>query len=88
MNFGQALDLLYEDKKVRRRGWNGKDMYIYLVPGSTFRVEEGRPLARYLPLGQQVSYRPHIDMHFPDGRIGVWSIAMGDILENDWEEAV
>jgi hypothetical protein len=31
MNFGQAIDALKENKPVARRGWNGKNMHIYLV---------------------------------------------------------
>ena len=32
MNFGEALEALKAGKKVARAGWNGKGMYIYLVP--------------------------------------------------------
>ena len=31
MNFGEALELLKEGKKVARKGWNGKGMYIFLA---------------------------------------------------------
>ena len=30
MNFGQAIELLKQDKKVRRKGWNGKGIFIKL----------------------------------------------------------
>ena len=33
MNFGQALDALKAGQKVARSGWNGKGMYLILVPG-------------------------------------------------------
>lgn len=33
MNFGQAIEMLKAGKWVRRAGWNGKGMYIYLEAG-------------------------------------------------------
>ena len=30
MDFGEALRILKDGKKVARSGWNGKNMYIYL----------------------------------------------------------
>ena len=32
MNFGHALEALREGKKVCREGWNGKNMWIDLMP--------------------------------------------------------
>lgn len=32
MNFGQAIEALKEGKKVLREGWNGKGMFIVLMP--------------------------------------------------------
>ena len=31
LNFSEALELLKQGKKVARRGWNGKGMYLYIV---------------------------------------------------------
>lgn len=33
MNFSEALVFLKEGQKLARTDWNGKDMYIFLVPG-------------------------------------------------------
>ncbi len=33
MDFGEAIKALKEDKKVARKGWNGKDMFIFLASG-------------------------------------------------------
>lgn len=35
MTIGEAVDALKSFKMVRRSGWNGKGMYLYLVPGTT-----------------------------------------------------
>ena len=31
LNFGQALDLLKQNKKVSRIGWNGKGMFLLII---------------------------------------------------------
>ena len=31
MNFGEAIIALKQGKKVARKGWNGKGMFLYLV---------------------------------------------------------
>lgn len=36
MSFSLALELVKSGKRVQREGWNGKGMFIFLVPGSTF----------------------------------------------------
>ena len=36
MNFGKALEALKEGKKVARRGWNGKGMFLYYVPANRY----------------------------------------------------
>jgi Protein of unknown function (DUF2829) len=46
MNFGQALEALKQGKKVARRGWNGKGMFIYLVRGQEVPYESLRNEAK------------------------------------------
>lgn len=33
MNFGEAIAALKEGNRVARRGWNGKDMFLFLAKG-------------------------------------------------------
>ena len=85
MYFTRALLLIFRGKKLCRRGWNGKNMFIFLVKGSTFNVNRP-PLLGIYPEGTEINYRPHIDMRAADGSIGVWMAAQNDILADDWEE--
>lgn len=39
MNFGEALELLKSGYKVCRRGWNGKDMFIWIKPATVIKEE-------------------------------------------------
>ena len=34
MNFGQAIEALKQGEKVCREGWNGKGMWLFIVPGN------------------------------------------------------
>jgi hypothetical protein len=86
MNFGEALDALLRGLRVARSGWNGRGMWLVLVPGSTITVSEGRPLGDAAPelVGQQVQYQPHVDMRTADGSIVPWLASQSDLLATDW----
>lgn len=85
MDFQSALTLVKSGKKACRTGWNGKGMFIYLVPGSTFQVNR-EPLLGIFPLGTPVTYLPHIDFRTADGKFVPWVASQTDLLETDWEE--
>lgn len=82
--FEVAIMALKNGKKVAREGWNGKGMWLYLVPGSTFQVAEGRPLAAHLPIGTTVNYHAHIDMKTAQDTHVPWLASQTDILAEDW----
>jgi len=84
MNFGLALELLKEGQKVQRKGWNGKGMFVFLVPGSTFKVNRA-PLLGIYPEGTEITYCPHIDMKTADGSIVPWLASQTDVLAEDWK---
>lgn len=86
MDFGIALECLKNGKTVRRKGWNGKGMFLYLVPGSTFAVNRA-PLMGIFPEGTVIDYCPHIDLRTADGKCAVWTASQTDILASDWELA-
>ncbi len=84
MNFGQAVESLKAGHKVARSGWNGKGMWLVLVPGSTITVAQGRPLAKIFQVGETVNYHPHIDMKAADGTVFTWNPNSLDVLSEDW----
>ena len=89
MNFGQALELIKQGKKLTRTGWNGRrangePMYVFLVNGSTFKVNRP-PLNQMFDEGTEITYKPHLDMCHADDSIGVWVAVTNDILAEDWE---
>lgn len=82
-SFSEALTLIKEGKKVCREGWNGKGMFVFLVPGSTFQVNRP-PLLGIYPEGTTIRYHAHIDMRTADGQIVPWLASQTDILAEDW----
>lgn len=83
MNFSEALNEIKSGKLLKRSGWNGKDQFVFLVNGSQFRVSR-EPLIIIFDEGTEITYRPHIDMKYQDGTIGVWLASMGDLMADDW----
>jgi hypothetical protein len=86
MDIGQAVKELQNGKLVRRAGWNGKGMYLLLVPGSRFEVNRA-PMNRIFPAGTMVDYHAHVDMKTAQGYIVPWHCSQTDLLATDWEEA-
>ena len=83
LTFGNALELLKAGKKVARAGWNGKGMFVFLVPGSNFKVNRP-PLLGIYPEGTEINYRPHIDLKGADGSVSTWAPSGSDALAEDW----
>ena len=87
-DFGEAIRRLKAGKRVARSGWNGKNMFLLLVPGSQgLTVDEGRPLAKAgLPVGTKFNYLPHVDMWTAQGDFVPWLASQTDVLAEDWIE--
>lgn len=88
MDFGNAIVALKEGKKVAREGWNGKGMWLVLVPGTpVVKTTEGSP---YFKAGVlQTEILPHIDMWTvnAEGRRAMlpgWVASQTDMLAEDW----
>ena len=82
-DFSTALDYLKSGYKVAREGWNGKGMFIFLVPGSTFKVNRP-PLLGIYPEGTEINYHAHVDMKTADNKVVPWLASQTDLLAEDW----
>ena len=83
LSFETALSALKQGKRVARSGWNGKGMFLYLVNGSTFKVNRP-PLLGIYPEGTEIKYLSHIDMKTADGSCVPWLASQTDLLNDDW----
>ena len=84
LSFGDALEYLKRGYKVARKGWNGKGMFLFLVNGSTFKVNRP-PLLGIYTEGTEINYSAHIDMKTADNKIVPWLASQTDMLAEDWE---
>lgn len=79
-NFGGALALLREGRRVRRAGWNGKGMHIQLVQAASFSQHSGPHLLT-------VSTSPFLAIYTAQGTYMPWVTSQADVLAEDWELA-
>lgn len=84
MNFSEALNALKRGEKVARAGWNGKGMFLFLVPSSKFAVNRP-PLLGIYPEGTIINYHAHVDMKTAQGDVVPWLCSQTDLLAEDWE---
>lgn len=89
MSFGIAIEALKLGKRVARAGWNGKGMWLVLVPGTRqAQLREGTPYREALDLSE-CEILPHIDMWTinAEGRRAMlpgWLASQTDMLADDW----
>lgn len=93
MDFGKALEALKQGKKVARKGWNGKGMFLWLKPSAVVKAEWCKdPLLKELAEenGGEIPALGTICMftHDSSGRRAIltgWLASQSDLLLEDWE---
>jgi hypothetical protein len=83
MNFGDALETLKAGKKVARSGWNGKGMWLCLVPANQWGLGRKVPFD-YGQVGNEL--RPWVGIKSVDNQFVPWQPSQTDMLAEDWEE--
>lgn len=80
MDFGDAIKLLKQGKKLQREGWNGKKQYIELAANISYKNTEGQLInAEHDAIGNKA-------IAFV-GTSGVqlgWLASQADMLAEDW----
>lgn len=74
MNFGEAIEALKAGERVWREGWNGKGMWLVLVPG-TANLQDGT-----------YPHLPWIGMKTADNKFVPWLASQTDVLAEDWSK--
>ena len=93
MNFGEAIEKLKQGSKVTRKGWNGRGMWIVLMPSlylppystqGTDRKVNDRT-AKHIGEDSPLDSQPYIAMWTADGKWQPgWLASQADILSDDW----
>lgn len=74
--FGKALEAMSHGKRVARRGWNGKEMFVESVSGAEAKLTNGCTVA----------LESFFVLRSPNGRYNTWVPSVSDIMAHDWYE--
>jgi hypothetical protein len=89
LNFGDALEALKKGKKIARKGWNGKGMFIFFLPPGKIpksAIHDGALKSVVDQIeGDHFEALGSIRMFTADKKILTgWLASMTDILSEDW----
>jgi hypothetical protein len=90
LTFGQAIRALKQGKKVARQGWNGKSMFLFLLPAGTVPTKaiHDPALRKVIETeigGETFEALGSIRMFTADKKILTgWLASQTDILAEDW----
>jgi len=82
-DFGGALRALRDGKKVMRSGWNGKGMFVYLVPAASYPAQTGAA-KEFFGENAMVPYNAYLAIKNVDYTISTWVPSVNDCLADDW----
>lgn len=89
LSFGQAIEALKQGQRVTRPNWNGKGMYLWLMPATRVKAEWcHEPHLKQLAeaAGGEIEALGTIRMKTADGKILIgWLASQTDMLADDWE---
>lgn len=89
LSFGRAIKALKAGFHVRRAGWNGKGMYLWLLPAAKVKAEwckEPHLKALAESNGGEIEALGSIRMLTADKKVLTgWLASQTDMLADDWE---
>lgn len=86
-NFGTAIEALKAGKKVAREGWNGKGMFLWLLPTAIVKREWVKDARLLEVFGDrtELSCLGSIRMKTATGEVLTgWQASQTDMLAEDW----
>jgi hypothetical protein len=81
LTFSQALDSLKDGKKVARRNWRERGMWLVLVTSKSYSIENK---SVFDSEGKQESHLPYIAIRTQNNKIVPWVASHMDLLSRDW----
>ncbi len=93
LNFGFAIEALKLGKRIARKGWNGKGMFVFrqvpspipahIVPGMTSLPQAVKD--EFIKREQGPNYVNQMAIVKPDGSVDSWVASSSDTFAEDWE---
>ena len=88
LTFGLAIEALKQGKRVARSGWNGKGMYLWLLPSGVVKAEWCKePHLKEIAEanGGEIEALASIRMMTADKKVLTgWLASQTDMLAEDW----
>lgn len=93
MNFGQAIEHMKIGLKLAREGWNGKNMFVVLMPALKLPAHSSQELgakandrtAKYIGENTPLDSQPYFAMFNAQGKWQPgWIATQSDMLAEDW----
>lgn len=90
MTFGDAIVAMKAGKRVARAGWNGKGMYIWLMPGSVVKRRGDITDPHLKQINDEsgsdsITFGPSARMRTADGSVLTgWLASQTDMFAEDW----
>lgn len=81
---GWAVKQMHNGFKVRRSGWNGKGMWIGLIPADQWGIGSGAPAFDNWGPGDLQAW---VGIRNAQGKVFPWNASQSDLLAIDWEIA-
>lgn len=76
MHFGAALEVLKLGRRVARKGWNGKGMWLMMVATWSPGLMDAQT--------EKMEKFPFIAMKTADDKLVPWLASQTDVLSEDW----
>jgi hypothetical protein len=83
ISFSDALIALKSGESVHRAGWNGRGMFVYLVPAASYPVQTGAAKAHFGE-GSLVPYNAYFAIKNANETVSTWVPSVNDCLSEDW----
>jgi hypothetical protein len=82
-------EMRHHGGKVRRRGWNGKGMYLVFQKGypDGIPINANTAQATGIPQGTVCKFLPYVMMYTGHESFVPWLCSQADLLATDWELA-
>lgn len=81
LEFGLVVTGIKLGWRAARKGWNGKNMFIYYVPANEYPAQTQVAKAEF---GEMVPYGAYLALKTADGNVVPWLPSQTDILADDW----
>lgn len=81
MEFGKAMQLLKDGKRVQRGGWNGKNQYIELATSISYKNAKGEVINVD---HEQIGNKAIAFVGTSGVQLG-WLASQADMLSDDWK---